>query len=271
MNFKEKFSAIVAKNNSLVCIGLDSELAKLPEHLKSADNPQFEFNKAIIDATADLVCAYKPNMAFYEAEGVKGMESLKKTIAYIPKHIPVILDAKRGDIDNTSRLYAQACFEYLGADAVTVHGYMGTDTVKPFLEYADKAIFVLVKTSNPSAVEFEDLPGEEGNPNYLRMAELVAGWGRLFPGTAGAVVGATYPDDLLPIREILPEAPLLIPGLGKQGGDAEKTVKNGMNARKVGILVNNSRGIIFASEADDFADAAREKAQAFRDMLNQLR
>ncbi|OIP95134.1 orotidine 5'-phosphate decarboxylase [Candidatus Wirthbacteria bacterium CG2_30_54_11] len=271
MGFTAKLNSITQKNNSLVCIGLDSEMSKLPEHLEGSADPQFEFNKAIIDATADLVCAYKPNMAFYEAEGLKGIEALKKTMDYIPKHIPIILDAKRGDIDNTSRLYAQACFDYFGADAVTIHGYMGTDTVKPFLEYEDKAIFVLVKTSNKSAGEIEDIEGKDGKKVYLRMAEQIAVWNTQFSGRAGAVVGATYPADLLPIRQILPNAPLLIPGLGKQGGDAENTVINGMDARKAGILVNNSRSIIFASTGTDFAEVARAKAIEFRDQLNSYR
>ncbi len=271
MNFAEKLNAITGTNNSLVCIGLDSEMSKLPEHLQNSDDPQFEFNKAIIDATADLVCSYKPNMAFYEAEGARGIASLKKTMAYIPKHIPIVLDAKRGDIDNTSRLYAQACFDYYGADAVTLHGYMGTDTVKPFLEYEDKAIFVLVKTSNKSAVEIEDIEDRDGKKVYIRMAEQIARWNTQYANRAGAVVGATYPADLLPIRQILPDAPLLIPGLGKQGGDAENTIKNGMDSRKAGILVNNSRGIIFASTSIDFAEVARAKAIEFRDQLNSYR
>ncbi|HDS11615.1 MAG TPA: orotidine-5'-phosphate decarboxylase [Candidatus Wirthbacteria bacterium] len=271
MNFTAKLENITKQNNSLVCVGLDSEIAKMPEHIQNLDDPQFEFNKAIIDATLDLVCAYKPNIAFYETEGIKGLESLKKTIDYLPKDIPIVLDAKRGDIGNTSLMYAKSYFEYFGVDAVTVHGYMGTDTVAPFLKYEEKAIFVLVKTSNPSAVELEDVPTDNGQPVYLRMAELVAKWNRDFPGTAGAVVGATYPEDLKPIREILPTAPLFIPGLGKQGGDAEKTIKFGIDANQAGVLINNSRGIIFASLGLDFADKAREACLTFRDELNSYR
>jgi len=271
MGFREKLSSAVQKNRSVVCIGLDSELGRLPGHLKSRDDPQFEFNRAIINATADLVCAYKPNMAFYEAAGLAGIASLKRTMEYIPGHIPIVLDAKRGDIDNTSRLYAQACYDYFGADAVTLHGYMGTDTVKPFLEYADKAVFVLVKTSNPSAGEFEDIEDAQGRRLYLRMADKIAEWSRAFPGECGAVVGATYPEDLARIRDILPTAPFLIPGLGRQGGDAERTVRNSMDAERAGILVNNSRGIIFASAGTDFAEVARQRAIEFRDQLNSYR
>jgi orotidine 5'-phosphate decarboxylase subfamily 2 len=271
MTFDEKLVAIVQKNNSLVCVGLDSEIAKMPEHVRKMDDPQFEFNKAIIDATQDLVCAYKPNAAFYEVEGIKGWEALKKTIDYIPKHIPIILDAKRGDIDNTSRMYAKACFEYMGVDAVTIHGYMGTDTVAPFLEYGDKAILVLVKTSNKSAIEFQDIEDQNGKKLYMRMAEKIAEWNQAYPGTAGAVVGATFPDDLIPIRRAIPDVPILIPGLGKQGGDAEKTVRNGMNANKEGIIVNLARGIIFASDGIDFADVARAKTIEITNELNSYR
>ncbi len=270
MNFLEKLNLQIDKTNSLVCVGLDCELTKLPKHLLDEENPQLEFNKAIIDATKDLVCAYKPNSAFYEAQGEQGMEALAETIDYIPEHIPVILDSKRGDIGNTSRLYAQACFEILKADAITVHPYMGIDSVQPFLDYVDKATFILVKTSNPSAVEFEDLE-MGGKKLYELVAEKVAEWSQKFPGLAGAVIGATYPEDLAKIRSILPNVPFLIPGLGKQGGSVEETLKNGVDKDKRGLIINSSRGIIFASTGEDFAEKAREETIKFRDSINTYR
>lgn len=257
--------------SSLLCIGLDSELARLPPHLLGLEHPQFEFNKVIIDATRDLVCAYKPNMAFYEAEGQRGLESLEKTIAYIAGLVPVILDCKRGDIGNTSRLYARACFDQLGADAVTLHGYMGEETVAPFLAYEGKTAYVLVKTSNASAASIQDLKLDNGRKIFEMMADRVREWNVKYPGTCGAVVGATYPDDIRRVREILPDVPFLIPGLGKQGGDVKNTVKNGLDRNGGGIVVSSAREIIFASSGEDFAEAARGKAVETRDLINSYR
>ncbi len=271
MNFREKLDLVVTRNNSLVCVGLDSEIAKMPPHIQSMEDPQFEFNKSIIDATADLVCAYKPNIAFYELFGARGITSLLKTIEYIPKNIPIVLDAKRGDIGDTSYMYAKSYFETFGVDAVTIHGYMGSDTVAPFMKYEDKAIFVLVKTSNPSAVEFEDMELKDGKKLYIKVAEKIAEWNELYPGLCGTVVGATFPADLKPIRVILPDVPFLVPGLGKQGGDTEQTVLNGMDARGRGLLINSARAIIFAGNGLDFAQKAREETLKLRDKINQYR
>ncbi len=268
--FLEKLADVVRSNNSLVCVGLDSELSALPSTIRSTPLPQLEFNRAIIDATKDFVCAYKPNMAFYEAEGRSGLEALQKTIAYIPSHIPVILDAKRGDIGNTSRLYARACFEDLGVDAVTLHGYMGSDTVAPFFEYEGKGVFVLVKTSNPSAVEIEDIVAHDGRKLYLHVAQKCEEWNRISKGRCGAVVGATYPEDLRAVRAILKSAPILVPGVGAQGGDLQATLRAGL-VQGSGLLINSSRGIIFASKEGDFAERAAVEARSFRDLINSHR
>ncbi len=257
---------MVKGNNSLLCVGLDSDGEKLPASIK-----QFEFNRAIIDATKDLVCAYKPNMAFYEAYGIDGLKALKKTIEHIPSHIPVILDAKRGDIGNTSKLYAQSCYNDLKVDAVTLHPYMGSDTVLPFLEFEGKGVFVLVKTSNPSAIEIEDLVTKDGETVSLKVARKVAEWNKKFNGRVGAVVGATYPKDLRVIREILGDAWFLVPGVGAQGGNVREVVSAGQNKAGDGIIINSSREIIFASAGSDFAEKAREKAERLRSEINLAR
>lgn len=228
--------------NRFVCIGLD--------------NGDFEFNKTsfllrnknIVDQTSDLVCAYKPNSAFYEAKGVVGLQALKETISYIQQNHPdisTILDAKRGDIKSTNEAYIKAVFDNLGVDAVTVSPYLGQESLKPFLERTDKGILVLVKTSNPGAGEFQDLL-MEGKPLYQVVAEHVKSWNT--NGNCGVVVGATYPEELKKIREIVGDMPILVPGIGTQGGDLEATIKNGLNSQKQGLIISSSRGIIFASD-----------------------
>ena len=221
--------------NKFVCVGLDK-----------AD---FEFNQIIIEKTIDLTLAYKPNSAFYETEGATGWEALKKTIDYIRQKdpgIPVILDAKRGDIGNTNEAYAKAIFDHLGVDAVTVHPYLGKEALEPFLQRKDKGIFVLVKTSNPGAGEFQDLQ-VEGRPFYQIVAEHVAkDWNT--NGNLAVVVGATYPEELKRVREIVGDMPILIPGIGAQGGDLENTIKNGLNSKREGLIISSSRGIIFAPD-----------------------
>lgn len=220
--------------NKFVCIGLDQ-----------AD---FNFNKNIIDVTHDLVCSYKPNSAFYEAEGTNGLESLKKTIDYIHQNypdIPIILDAKRGDIGNTNEAYAKSVFDDLGADAVTVHPYLGKESLAPFLERKDKGIFILVKTSNPGAGEFQDLE-TGGKPLYQVVAEHVNSWNT--NNNCAVVVGATYPEELKKVRGIVGDMPILVPGIGAQGGDLENTIKNGLNSKKQGLIISSSRGIISAPD-----------------------
>jgi orotidine-5'-phosphate decarboxylase len=269
MNFQKKLRKIQKKNNSLVCVGLDSDIEKIPKHLLKKPDPIFEFNKAIIDATYDLVCAYKPNIAFYEAEGEKGLRSLKRTIDYLHKKspsTPIILDAKRGDIGNTNLAYIKLIFDYLKADAVTLHPYLGKESLLPFLALKDKFFFILCRTSNPGAGEFQDLK-VKGSKLYQYLAKQVVNEWNL-NNNCGLVVGATYHEELKIIRKIAGNAVLLIPGVGKQGGDVEKTVQA---AESGPFLINSSRSIIFASSGKDFAQAAGEATTNLRDSINKYR
>ena len=268
MKFVEKLKEISQKNNSLLCVGLDTDIKKIPLFLHKEDDPVFSFNKKIIDSTSDLVCAYKPNIAFYEALEEKGWESLKKTTDYIPTDIPIILDAKRGDIGNTAKMYATAFFEKLKVDAVTLNPYLGEDAINPFLEYDDKLSFILCLTSNKSADDFQ-LKEIDGRPLYQLVAEKVLEWNK--KQNCGLVVGATYPEQLKKIRGIVPNLPILIPGVGAQEGDLESTVKFGTDKDGNLAIINSSRGIIYASVNEDFADAAREKAKKLKDTINLFR
>ena len=272
MNFQDKLNAIVEKNNSLVCIGLDSDFAKLPESIKQKEHPQFEFNKAIIDATHDIVCAYKPNVAFYEALGDRGVRELKMTCDYLKTtypEMPIILDAKRADIGNTNQGYVTFSYNYLGVDAVTLQPYLGSEALKPFLDIKEKGVIILCRTSNPGAGEFQDLM-VDGKPLYQIVAEKVANdWNA--NGNCMLVVGATYPEELAEIRNIVGDMTLLIPGVGAQGGDVEKTIKAGINTQKRGLIISSSRGIIFASSGDDFAEKAKEETEKLRDEINSYR
>ncbi len=268
MDFLSKLLEASRKNKSLLCVGLDTDIRRIPSHLSRARNPALEFNRAIVDATSDLVCAYKPNFAFYEAMGQAGWETLKETIDYVPKDIPVILDVKRGDIGNTAKSYAVSAFEKLGADAVTINPYMGFDAVKPFLEYSDRCSFILCLTSNPGSADFQKLTSD-GKPLYVHVAEAAVRW--ISEGQCGLVVGATHPDELRRIREIAPELPILIPGVGAQGGDIERTVAFGTNRKGELAIINSSRGIIYASGGEDFAEAAGKAAAELRDTMNRFR
>ncbi len=270
MDWREKLAAVTSENNSLLCVGLDTDLGKIPEFLReTSKNPQFDFNKAIIDATKDLVCAYKLNLAFYEAVGKKGLEALEKTIQYIPHHIFIILDGKRNDIGNTAQKYAFSLFEILKADAVTINPYLGKDGVSPFLDYKYNCSFILCRTSNPSAGDFQDLM-VSSTPLYQIIARKIKEWN--VNNNCGAVVGATYPEELRTVRTILgEEIPILIPGIGKQGGDVEKTVQNGTSKKKDMALINSSREILFAGAGEDFAEHARSKAESARSQINRYR
>ncbi len=251
--------------NKFVCIGLDPVQEKLPVSItkkyKSIDEQYFQFNKAIIDATADLVCAYKPQVAHYEERGVEGWKALDKTAKYLHKNcpkIPVIIDAKRADIGSTNTYYAKAFFDQMGFDAITVNPYFGKEALKSFLDYKDKGIIILVRTSNPGAGEFQDIKNKKGEPLYLTIAKNVANnWNE--NGNCCIVVGATYPDELSQIRKVVGNMPILIPGIGVQGGDVDSTVKAGMDSRGWGMIIHSSRAIIFASSGPDFAEAARRK------------
>ncbi len=253
----------IRKKKSFLCIGLDTDLDKIPGHLHEERDPIFSFNKAIIDATADLAVAYKPNTAFYEAYGIDGWKSLKKTIEYLNSQYPeifTIADAKRGDIGNTSSRYARAFFEDLNFDSVTVAPYMGRDSVEPFLAFEDKHTILLALTSNEGAFDFQtkDLEGEELYKQVLRVSRNYKHSENLM-----YVVGATKASFLKEIREIIPENFLLVPGVGAQGGSLKDVCKFGLND-EVGLLVNSSRGIIYASQGLDFDKAARAKAMAMQ-------
>lgn len=273
MDFKSKLSEAAKRNNSLLCVGLDPDYDKLPAGIKQSGQSLFEFNKAIIDATADLVCIFKPNSAFYEAAGAEGIAQLKKTCDYISEKypdIPILLDFKRGDIGNTNDYYARFAFDYLGADAITIQPYMGREANGSFLKYKDKGIFVLCRTSNPGSGEFQDLE-PVGNKLYEIVATQVSRqWNQ--DGNCHLVVGATYPGELATIRAIIGDAMVILaPGIGAQGGDVEASVKAGVNSRGEGLAINSSRGIIYASSGDDFAEAARAEAQKLRDRINKYR
>lgn len=263
-----KFVEAVKKNNSLVCVGLDPDKTKLP-----AGVDQLTFNKAIIDATYDVVAAYKPNSAFYEALGDEGVKTLKATCDYVSENypeIPVILDAKRADIGNTNQGYIDFAYEYLGVDAITLHPYMGGEAIQPFLDRADKTAIILCRTSNDGAKEFQDLL-VDGKPLYQVVAGQVAkNWNK--NNNCMLVVGATYPQEISEVRSIVGDKMwFLIPGVGAQGGDVEKTVKAAVNSEGHGMLVNSSRGIIFASSGPDYAEVARAKAIELRDEINKHR
>jgi len=272
MSFQDKLNAIIEKNNSLVCVGLDSNFDKLPESMKQKEHPQFEFNKAIIDATHDLVCSYKPNSAFYEAHGEQGIGELKMTCDYINQtypEIPIILDAKRADIGNTNLGYMKFAYDYLSTDAVTLQPYLGSEALKPFFDKSDKGCIILCRTSNSGAGELQDLQ-IDGEKLYMIVAKKATEeWNK--NNNCLLVVGATYPEELAKIRQITGDMTFLVPGIGAQGGDIEKTVKAGLNSQKRGLIINSSRGIIFASGADDFAEKAREETEKLRNEINTYR
>lgn len=256
MSFSEKLEKASKKNNSLLCVGLDIDLAKIPQSLLNDSDPIYSFNKEIINATKDLVCAYKPNMAFYEMHGIYGMESLIKTIALAQNlHIPVILDAKRGDIGNSSAAYAKSIFEVFKADATTVNPYMGEDSVIPFLEYQDKTTFVLCMTSNTGAKDFQE-------PIYKQVAEKVKAWNK--DNNCGLVVGATKPEQLKEIRDLVPNMPLLIPGIGAQGGDIKATILAGVNTKGEKAIINSSRSIIYSKDPQKAAKDLRDQINKYR-------
>lgn len=246
----------IKKKRSFLCVGLDADLKKIPQHLLGLEDPVFEFNKAIIDATSDLAVAYKPNIAFYESMGAQGWQSLEKTLNYIPKEVFTIADAKRGDIGNTSSLYARAFFENMDFDSVTVAPYMGSDSVKPFLAFDGKWVILLAVTSNEGGKDFQFLDAG-GKPLYQHVLEKSLAWGS--KNQLMYVVGATRPEYLANIRKTVPNHFLLVPGVGAQGGNLQEVAKYGMNDQ-CGLLVNSARSIIYASNGEDFADGARKEA-----------
>ncbi|MFC1870216.1 orotidine-5'-phosphate decarboxylase [Chloroflexota bacterium] len=264
MKFMEKLTNATRKNKSLLCVGLDPDPERMPDSVNVS-----EFNRDIIEATASLVCAYKLNLAFYEALGDEGLAALKSTIKYIPDDIVVIGDAKRGDIGNTAKAYARALFDNLNFDAATVNPYLGFDSVEPFIEYRDKGVFILCRTSNAGALDFQSLRCETESgvrPLFELVALKASQWN--VHGNIALVVGATFPEELKLIRESHPDMPLLIPGIGAQGGDVALTVRYGVDACGEKAIINSSRQIIFASRGKDFAQAAHDAASTLRDEIN---
>jgi len=270
VTFIEDLNAIWEKNDSLLCVGLDSDLEKIPSHLRDLKTPLFEFNRAIIDRTADVVCAFKPQVAYYSAVGLE--RDLELTVSYIHNNypgIPVILDAKRGDIGSTAEMYVREAFDRFGVDAVTVNPYMGTDALMPFLSRRDKGVIILCRTSNPGAIDIQDLKSD-GKTLYEIIARKAAHeWNQ--NGNVLLVVGATYPDELREIRSIAGDMPFLVPGIGAQGGNVRSTVTSGKNEAGTGMIINSSRGIIYASAGGDFAEAARASAIELRNEINRYR
>ncbi len=270
MKFIEKLNKIWEKNNSFVCVGLDPDLTKIPQFLLEKEYPIFEFNKAIIDATADLVCAYKPQVAYYAGQDCE--KELQMTITYLSENypeIPIIFDSKRGDIGSTAEMYAKEVFDRYGADSVTVNPLMGTDTLKPFLDYEDKGVIALCRTSNPSGDEIQNLIAND-KPVYKIIAEYARDkWN--YNNNLLLVVGATYPEELGEIRKVCPDMPFLVPGIGAQGGDVEKVLANGLTKDGLGLVINSSRGIIYASKDKDFAEASKNATIELRDLINKYR
>lgn len=270
--FLDKLLECSRKKNSLLCVGLDVDPDRVPEPLRGGTDWVYRYNLGIIEATSDIAFAYKPNLAFYEALGLEGIDSLYRTLKAMPPDVLVIGDAKRGDIGHTARAYARSLFEVFGFDAVTVNPYLGRDSVEPFLAYRDRGVFLLCKTSNPGSGDFQDLlcqTAEGSSPLYQVVASRSRDWNA--NGNVGLVVGATYPQQLAVVRQLAPELPLLIPGVGAQAGDLQATIEKGTNSDGELAVVNSSRQIIQASLGSDWRDAARNAAAALRDEINLYR
>ena len=271
MTFTQSLAQAWQRNDSLVCVGLDPEPARFPAALRNEPDAIFAFCRAIVDATADLVCAFKPQIAHFAAHAAE--EALARLIAHIHAHhpgVPVILDAKRGDIGSTAQHYAGEAFDRYGADAVTVNPYLGRDSLQPFLDRADKGVIILCRTSNPGARDLQELDLGGGRKLYQHVAEIVArDWNA--NGNCALVVGATWPQELAEVRSRIGDVPLLVPGVGAQGGDVEAVVRNGRSADGTGLMISSSRAILYAGNGEDFADAARTAATALRDEINRWR
>ncbi len=264
MHFIEKLSKANIENSSLVCVGLDPDPALMPEKVGV-----LAFCREIIEATSSLVCAYKLNLAFFEALGDDGMSVLKKVVRFVPENVVAIGDGKRGDIGNTAKAYARSLFENLGFDAITVSPYMGADSLEPFIEYRERGVFVLCRTSNPGGADFQNVPCQadgQMQPLFQLVAKRVSGWNKY--GNMGLVIGATYPEELKLVRDQHPDMPLLIPGVGAQGGELSAVVRYGTDRNGRNAIINSSRQIIYASRGPDFAEAAGRAALKLRDEIN---
>jgi orotidine-5'-phosphate decarboxylase len=273
MAFKDKLLRAASTNKSWLCVGLDPDPSKMPTTVSHDIGGIEIFLKSIIDSTSDLVCAYKPNSAFFEIFGGPGFEMLKRIIEYIPDNIPVILDAKRADIGNTSKMYAQAAFDYLQADAITVNPYLGHDSLKPFLDYKDKGVIILCVTSNPSSTDFQKqqlgkIPADH-IMLYERVAALACQWNT--SGNVGLVVGATSPAELAAVRKLVgDDIPILIPGVGAQGGEMESALTAGSNSSGKLAIINVSRSVIYASSGSDYIDRAKSAAAALVEQIRAI-
>jgi len=275
MHFMQSLHQSWQRNHSLVCVGLDPEPAKFPAHLRDQPDAVYTFCRAIVDATADLACAYKPQIAHFAA--LRAEEALERLIAHIHEAhpgIPVILDAKRGDIGSTAQHYASEAFERYQADAVTLNPYLGRDSIQPFLDRADKGVILLCHTSNPGAADLQDLlvesTGGERLPLYQHLARTIArDWNA--HGNCALVTGATWPEQLAEVRALVGDMPLLVPGIGAQGGDVEAVLRHGRTADGTGLMISSSRAILYAGKGEDFAAAARNAAETLRDQINRCR
>jgi orotidine-5'-phosphate decarboxylase len=266
-SFNDRLNMLISNKSSFLCIGLDPDIDKIPSHLKYEKNPLNLFTEKIIEATKDLVVAYKANMAFYESEGINGLETLQNLCTLIPKDVLLILDGKRGDIENTARKYVKAYFSDMNADAITINPYMGYDSVKPFIQDAQKGVFILALTSNPGANDFQNL--QVGKDSlYQYVARKVLEWNK--NNNCGLVVGATDMEGFEIIRHTTPDLPILVPGIGAQGGDMEKVIQIGRDRAGTGMLINIGRDILYASDGKDFAEKAREKAQYYIKEMTRL-
>lgn len=261
--FAEKLRAAARGNNSLLCIGLDPDPELMPHpHVPS-------FLQEIVEATSDLVCAYKPNLAFFEAMGLDGMQVLLESLRAVPRHIPIIADAKRGDIGNTDRMYARALFDVYKFDAATVNAYGGREGVQPFIDHKDHGVFIWCRSSNPGAADIQDLPLTDGRTVYEAVAGQAREWN--VHGNVGLVVGATWPEQIESVRDICPDMLLLLPGVGSQEGDLEASVQAAADASGGGFLINASRGVLYAGKGDGYPKAARKAAQTLRNRINVMR
>ena len=256
------------KNAFHICVGLDSDIKKIPVHLRKEKNAILQFNKAVIDATADEAAAFKINFAFYENWGIEGLKTLEETISYIPKDILIIADAKRGDIGNTSQKYAESIFDHFKSDSITLHPYMGSDSVQPFLDYPDKISFILCLTSNPSANDFEKQKLENGNYLYQEVITKVNSWNA--KNNCGLVFGATNPDELKVNIDSFNNMPILLPGVGAQGGSLEDVAKNFLSNNKSNYLVNISRGLIYADDTVDFKSVIQDRIKGYNQSVKKI-
>ena len=270
--FGARLNQRAAAVDSLICIGLDPAIGRMPDGIPDTADGVIEFCERLVDATADLALAYKPNLAFFLAYGADGLDALYTIRDMIPADIPVVLDCKVGDIGSTASAYATAWFDELDVDAITVHPYLGEDSLEPFLERPDKGVIVLTKTSNPGSGDLQDkVLADAQCPLYQYVATRAAAWDAAYPATVGLVVGATWPDQLEQIRSLAPSMPILLPGLGTQGGDLAGSLRAGLASDGTGLLCSSSRGIMYASQGEDFADAARAAATQMRDDINAVR